>query len=411
MKYSTIRIRGDNQSRKVRITSDLKPQILDSMQNKWQSLIDTAARIVNVPSGLIMRLNEETIEVFLASNTDGNPYEKGEKAELIYGLYCETVIGTQNKLHIPTAIGDTVWEPNNPDVEINMVSYLGFPINWPDGEVFGTVCLLDSKENFFSEEFEALLQQVKDHIEDDLTLIILNETLYQNNIQLEELNNTKSKFLSLISHDIRGNIGSLKSFLEVLVLDFDNYSPDKLKRSLSSLSQLAASSSDTLENLLKWSKEDLSGMKPDISSVDILIVLEDILDFFKNHLTIKGIKIEKAYSNVRAIVETDKNMLSAILRNIISNAIKYTPMNGVVMVNVKNNRNETTIRIKDSGQGMSEDILKNLFKISTNRKNGTMNESGAGIGLYLSQEFAEKIGAKISVKSAPETGSEFTISL
>lgn len=205
-KFANITIRDTRETKKVKISSFLKPEIKQGILDKWQSLIDTAARLSQVPSGLIMRLNEETIQVFLKSNTDGNPYKKGEEAKLIYGLYCESVIGTQEKLLIPDATKNDVWKINNPDVDINMISYLGFPVNWPDGEVFGTVCLLDNKENAYNREYENLLRQVKQHLENDLEILLLNDDLEKQNIELQQLNNTKSKFLSLISHDIRSSI-------------------------------------------------------------------------------------------------------------------------------------------------------------------------------------------------------------
>ena len=102
-RYSSITIRGVTGSKKVRITSNIKPEIVSEIIVKWQSLLDATASIINVPSALIMKLNEDTIEVFLKSNTKGNPYEAGEEAKLVYGLYCETVIGTQKKLLVTDA--------------------------------------------------------------------------------------------------------------------------------------------------------------------------------------------------------------------------------------------------------------------------------------------------------------------
>lgn len=162
---ANIIIREPRETKEVVITSDSKPRITEEVSGKWQSLIDTAARIVNVPSGLIMQLNKDAIRVFLKSDTEGNPYEEDEEAKLIYGLYCETVIGTQKRLMVPDARRSEVWKTNNPDVDINMVSYLGYPINWPDGEVFGTVCLLDNKENHYSDAYTKFLEHLKEHIE------------------------------------------------------------------------------------------------------------------------------------------------------------------------------------------------------------------------------------------------------
>lgn len=100
-RYSQVIVRESGKQISVSIGSDLKPEIDSGVIQKWQSLIDVTSKIVNVPSGLIMRLNEDTIEMFVKSSTQGNPYVEGEKTKLIYGLYCEMVIGTQKRLLVP----------------------------------------------------------------------------------------------------------------------------------------------------------------------------------------------------------------------------------------------------------------------------------------------------------------------
>ena len=235
---------------------------------------------MDVPSGLIMKLNKDSIEVFVKSQTGGNPYEAGEQAKLIYGLYCETVIGTQKQLLVPDANKSKVWKDNNPDVGINMISYLGLPINWPDGEVFGTVCLLDNKENMYNPDYINLLNQVKNHIETDLQLLVANKELAEKNRELEQMNTIKSRFLSLISHDVRGGIGVLDEFLKLTIENIDNYDKPRLKMILQSLSQNAGSAYQTLESLLRWSKNDLLQLEPDKNSVDVIQVIENLLHYF-----------------------------------------------------------------------------------------------------------------------------------
>lgn len=188
-RFAKVSIRGINESKNVQITSDSKPGDFDTVVSKWQTLIDTLARIIDVPSGLIMRLNSDNIEVFLKSDTAGNPYKENEKAELIYGLYCESVIGLQQPLIVPDATKSKTWKDNNPDIDLNMISYLGVPINWPDGECFGTVCVLDNKENHYNQDFLDLITQIKQHIELDLKILL-------SNAELKELNEIKTKFMS-----------------------------------------------------------------------------------------------------------------------------------------------------------------------------------------------------------------------
>lgn len=176
-KYARVKVRKNAESRDVKISSDLKPRISDSLLEKWQSLLDLSAGIANVPAALIMKLNKDSMEVFLKSDTPDNPYEAGEKADLKYGLYCETVIGTQEKLLVPDARKDPLWKHGNPDIDLNMVAYLGFPLNWPDGEVFGTICLLDNKENSFSDYHTEFLDRIRENIEKDLELLLTNQSL------------------------------------------------------------------------------------------------------------------------------------------------------------------------------------------------------------------------------------------
>ena len=107
----------------------------------WQEIVDIMAEIINIPAGLIMRLNDPHIEVFLSSETKGNPYRPGDKEKVWdSGLYCETVIKTKDKLLVPNALQDRNWN-SNPDIKLNMISYLGFPILLPDGKPFGTICV------------------------------------------------------------------------------------------------------------------------------------------------------------------------------------------------------------------------------------------------------------------------------
>ncbi|EKD81669.1 MAG: GGDEF family protein [uncultured bacterium] len=143
----------------------------------WQEIADLLSQICQVPSALIMRLSRPNIEVFVSSSSKDNPYHPGDKEHLEgSGLYCETVINSRNKLLIPDAMADECWK-NNPDVKLNMISYLGFPILRPDGDLFGTICLLDNKRNEYSQTIEQLMLKFKGIIEDNLALIYMNQVL------------------------------------------------------------------------------------------------------------------------------------------------------------------------------------------------------------------------------------------
>jgi PAS domain S-box-containing protein len=185
------------------------------MLQKWQGIADLLAELLPVRAALIMKTENEFMEVFLSSHSDGNPYHVGDK-EKWYGLYCETVIKTQNKLRIPNALKDEHWK-NNPDIKLGMVAYLGFPINFPNNQPFGTLCVLDNKEREFSSQEEKLLLQFKNVIELDLAMAQSFEL--KTNAQAETIKDwiRISQGLYAISEFVSGANSSLKDSLQSIV--------------------------------------------------------------------------------------------------------------------------------------------------------------------------------------------------
>jgi transcriptional regulator with GAF, ATPase, and Fis domain len=167
--------------------SDRVSNLTGALLGKWQNVVDILAEMLTVPAGLIMRCQGDEIEVLVASASPGNPYHPGEK-ELLpgSGLYCETVIKTRQMLLVPNALEDEKWR-NNPDIKLGMISYLGYPIFLPQGEVFGTICVLDIKGNTYSEAYKKLLLQFKELIEAHLELLHTNCLLQDALIQVKTL--------------------------------------------------------------------------------------------------------------------------------------------------------------------------------------------------------------------------------
>ena len=124
-------------------------------------------QILEVPTGLIMRVHKPTIQVVIASSNENNPFYAGADFP-IEGVYCERVIDTGDTLLVPNALKDPEWD-HNPDLEFDQISYLGFPIVWPNGDPFGTLCVSDTKENNYSELFRQLMQVLREYIECTLT--------------------------------------------------------------------------------------------------------------------------------------------------------------------------------------------------------------------------------------------------
>ncbi len=159
----------------------------DPLLGKWQQLADLMARIMDVPAGLIMRVRGDRIEVLVSSQTADNPYHPGYSERLLdSGLYCETVIRSRRDLEVPDALADPDWK-DNPDVKLNMISYLGYPIRMPAGEVFGTLCILDSDARRYSPLQKELMVQFKELLESQLALFLANRELEERVGQLTDL--------------------------------------------------------------------------------------------------------------------------------------------------------------------------------------------------------------------------------
>ncbi|MEI6034676.1 MAG: PAS domain S-box protein [Verrucomicrobiae bacterium] len=153
-----------------------KFQILDQIEvpqkvlEGWQVTTNLLAEIAGIPAALIMRVHAREIEVVITSHSAGNVYHQGEKVPMDTGLYCETVISTQRELLVPNALKDPDWD-HNPDVKLGMISYLGLPLLWPTGEIFGTICILDKQENAYFQQIRHLIERLRDSIQFSLQVI------------------------------------------------------------------------------------------------------------------------------------------------------------------------------------------------------------------------------------------------
>lgn len=163
-------LREAQRFKEIEITDSKKPEINDELLNKWQNIINGMADITGATAVLINKINKNTKEVFLKNESNENPYRIGIKEPLGNGHYCETVIAKNRALYIKNALKNESWK-DNPAVAWNMISYYGLPLNWPDGESFGTICILDDHIINLNQNGKKLLKVFKKFIENDLKLL------------------------------------------------------------------------------------------------------------------------------------------------------------------------------------------------------------------------------------------------
>ena len=229
--------------------------------------------------------------------------------------------------------------------------------------------------------------------------------------QLIQLNTDKDRFISILAHDLRSPFSSLLGFSELLRKKLRTYPIEKVEKMVESIYTTARKTYELLEDTLLWANVKSKNLTFDPSLVNITEIISEVADILEPSAKGKNIKIENVLKD-KLDVYADIYMLKAILRNVVSNAIKFTREGGTIAISAFHNANYTTVKISDNGIGIKPEILEKLFNISSiQTSKGTANETGTGLGLLLCKEFVDKHGGKIWIDSEINKGSEvlFTI--
>ena len=228
---------------------------------------------------------------------------------------------------------------------------------------------------------------------------------------LKELNATKDKFFSIIAHDLKSPLNQLLGLSELLQQDIEQ-NDGKEATSLVNLINVSAKSKRLLlENLLEWSRSQTGTIKYTPQDLNLKQVTLEVMELNENNAIQKGIKLRcKVKDGLKAYA--DENMLKTILRNLISNGIKFTGKGGNIVLNAKTSSGQVIYSVSDTGIGVRVSDIPKLFRIDVNPSTiGSSSEKGTGLGLILCREFVEMNGGKIWVESKYREGSTFKFSL
>lgn len=226
--------------------------------------------------------------------------------------------------------------------------------------------------------------------------------------ELQISNETKDKLFSILAHDLRSPLGSIQNYLEIL----GESDIDETERNLiwSNLLTETNNTQEMLSNLLSWSKNQMDGIKVKFSEINLKENVHSIIKNQLNHASKKGINLQELVSD-SSYVLGDKDMFQLVIRNLVNNAIKFTPSGGNILITSENKDNECIITVSDNGIGIPVELQASLFTMKVRSSYGTNNEKGVGIGLALCKEFTEIQNGKIWLESEPGKGSSFHVSL
>ncbi|MCB0383102.1 MAG: tetratricopeptide repeat-containing sensor histidine kinase [Psychroserpens sp.] len=234
-----------------------------------------------------------------------------------------------------------------------------------------------------------------------------NEAYAEQNKNLEDINNVKDRLFSIVSHDLKDSISSIKAFIDLL--KEDSISREEFYNLVPELSENADNASSLLYNLLNWSKSQMQNLKPKPE-------LFNIQEVFQNKIALVEQKVEQKRivlidESRRDFIYADKSMIEIVIQNLITNAVKFTRVGDVITVSNNDHDGKCLICVEDTGVGISRENVDKLFQNGTFTTRGTNNEKGTGLGLSICKELVELNGGRIWVESTPNVGTKFYVEL
>lgn len=244
-----------------------------------------------------------------------------------------------------------------------------------------------------------------------VALIVTARTQRRRNRELQEMNLMKSKFFSIISHDLKNPIIAQKNALEAICVNYDHIPVDVLHSQCVELMRSSSSMLELLFNLLNWSRLETGRVTVTPTKFDLRSVCEEVESLMKTQLSDKRVALSYDKSQ-EAFVEADRTMVTTILRNLLGNALKFSYPDSVIEVYSSREGDVCAVSVKDRGTGIREDKLSTIFTLNCQRPStGTSGEQGTGLGLVICQEMIERNGGKISIKSREGEGTIVTFTL
>lgn len=384
-------------------------QILDTPnESEYDEIVQLASQICNVPISL-MTLVDKDRQWFKAKVG----LDVSETTREI--SFCGHAINNDSMFVVEDASIDERFI-DNPLViaDPNIKFYMGMPLTTPDGHNIGTLCVIDHKPRTLTDEqknaVRILAKQVVNHMELRLQIKEIKNAyvdLFEEREFSLRVNKVYHKLLSIVGHDIRGPLYSFIQLVDMVIdgsvtyEDFLKLAPD-FKKNMQNTTTL-------LDNLVDWGKEYMHGNTSEIKNINLYQLVERVKSNFITQANLKGIEI------INHVPESitghlDENILRFIIRNLVSNSLKFTKK-GHVLIDAQKTESDLILSVSDTGIGMSESIKEHLFNWGNSRNSriGTNNEKGTGLGLSIIKEFTDQLNADIHVDTELDKGTKFTI--
>jgi len=250
-------------------------------------------------------------------------------------------------------------------------------------------------------------QRINEHSEE---LVQTLQQLSYREQQLTELNSTKDRLFSIIGHDLKGPVGGMQNLMELLTQNYNQFETEEIKNMLLTAKESSAQTFSLLENLLMWAKTQKNEVVHKPKRQNIKPIIENVIKLLKGTAKIKSIELEHDIKDTDAFF--DSNTVSTIIRNLISNALKFTPEGKTITITCIELQNFIEISIIDTGIGMTQETIEKLLNPNEVFSTfGTNNEKGSGLGIKLCMDLVAKNKGKLTISSELNKGSVFKFTL
>jgi two-component system sensor histidine kinase/response regulator len=247
--------------------------------------------------------------------------------------------------------------------------------------------------------------------EEILARVTTHIKICRQSTELQKLIFERNRFISILAHDLKNPFTGLISITEAL-LNANITDIEQVRKFSLTIHNIVLQQYKLLNNLLEWSRLQIGSLKPETKECDINSIIQDIIELYQPITSNKNLTLHTFISDESRHVKIDSRMLDTVLRNLISNAIKFTNQNGKIKISAIKDNEYISISVEDNGVGIDKDNISKLFNIGVSYSNpGTNNEQGTGLGLILSKELIKKNNGNILVESNLGKGSKFTIKL
>jgi signal transduction histidine kinase/ActR/RegA family two-component response regulator len=376
-----------------------RPEV-ESRLGKWQDLVNLVASIYGGSASLVCQLTDSGIRPVVSSAQDTNPFPVGATFPMEAHTFCKEVISKQEPLYVASAPKDPYWSPSPVWTEHGFHSYYGVPIFWPDGNPFGTICIMDLVETNYPPEFLRWLSCFRDLVEADL----ISAAQYLN----------KTEFLAAVSHELRTPMNGIIGMTESLMAS--GLTVDQLSE-VDTIRDCAETLVIMLNDILDISKIESGRLEIDSQPFNLSELLANIEKLWRHRAKIGGLDFDvKSEGFVPTWLSGDANRIKQVLSNLIANAIKFTQAGSVAVriTGVSGTDQEFRLRVEviDSGIGLNSEeqgrIFEQFVQVSSS---GSHRFGGTGLGLAISKNLVNIMGGQIGVVSEPAKGSTFYFEL